>query len=94
MESAPAPAPAPAQSASNGYTLTEVARHNDATSCWTAIAGSVYDVTAFIKKHPGGEKRILNLCGKDGTTTFTDQHAGQSRPENTLASYRIGALIE
>src|ERR1700733_8583211 len=50
-------------STSATYTLAEVAEHNSATSCWTAINGGVYDVTTWINQHPGGPEHILALCG-------------------------------
>ena len=78
--------------ASTTYTLAQVGTHKDATSCWTAINGLVYDVTAFIDKHPGGDKNILKTCGIDATTLFTNQHGGQEGPEMTLATFQIGIL--
>lgn len=75
-----------------GYTLAEVAAHGDATSCWSAINGNVYDLTKWIAQHPGGEGAILSICGKDGSTAFNNQHGGQSRPESILSNYIIGAL--
>ena len=30
------------------YTLSEVAAHHDASSCWMVIRDKVYDVTSFI----------------------------------------------
>ncbi len=74
------------------YTMAEVVTHNGSSSCWTVVRGAVYDVTAFIEFHPGGPERILSLCGRDGTADFTDEHSGDKRPENTLASFKIGEL--
>lgn len=74
------------------YTIATVATHNSKSSCWTIINGNVYDVTSFITQHPGGEKRILSICGIDGASAFTGQHGGQSRPENTLAKFLLGPL--
>jgi len=85
--------PEPEAPKPSGYTMAEVSAHADATSCWTVINGSVYDLTAWITKHPGGKKAILGLCGKDGTQAFMGQHGGQEDPERELASFRIGALI-
>lgn len=76
------------------YTMTEVATHNSRESCYTVISGSVYDVTAWISKHPGGQFAILGLCGKDGTDAFTGKHGGQARPESELASFKIGTLVQ
>ncbi|WKZ28603.1 MAG: cytochrome b5-like heme/steroid binding domain-containing protein [Patescibacteria group bacterium] len=74
------------------YTMAEVAAHAGAASCWSAINGSVYDLTSWIGKHPGGESAILSLCGRDGSATFNNQHGGSALQENRLASFKIGAL--
>ena len=77
---------------SSGYTLAQVALHNDAKRCWTAINGGVYDVTTWINQHPGGPEAILSICGIDGSVAFNDQHGGQRRPANELAGFKIGNL--
>lgn len=75
-------------------TMVEVAKHSSKDSCYTVISGSVYDVTPWIGKHPGGEDAILSLCGKDGTAGFTDQHSGQRKPTNMLANFKVGELAK
>lgn len=74
------------------YTMAEVAQHASADSCWTAVDGGVYDVTAWIGQHPGGRDRILGLCGKDGTAAFTTQHGSSQRVAGVIAGFRIGDL--
>jgi cytochrome b involved in lipid metabolism len=74
------------------YTMADVSSHGSASSCWTTINGSVYDVTSWINQHPGGAEAILSLCGKDGTAAFTGQHNGDRRPAAELASFKIGTL--
>lgn len=74
------------------YTLADVAKHNSGTSCWTAINGSVYDVTSWVNQHPGGPDAILSLCGTDGSTAFNGQHGGQAQPAQELATFKIGSL--
>lgn len=64
-------------SKSNSYTLADVAKHGTASSCWTAIDGNVYDVTDWITRHPGGQRPILGLCGKDGSSAFDNQHGAE-----------------
>lgn len=76
-----------------GYTLSQVAEHADASSCWTAVDNKVYDLTPFIKKHPGGASNIMKICGKDGTAAFSKKHGGDQKPENTLDGFYIGLLI-
>ena len=78
----------------SGIKITEVANHADSNSCWSAIDGSVYDLTDWIGKHPGGATVIKAICGKDGSASFNGQHAGQKRPADFLASYKIGELAK
>jgi hypothetical protein len=75
------------------YTMAQIAAHNSASSCYTAINGSAYDLTPFIGQHPGGSV-ILSLCGIDGTAGFEAQHGGQRRPESELASLKIGTIVK
>lgn len=89
----PTPTPEPAPKPS-GYTMADVALHASKSSCWTAINGSVYDITSYIPRHPGGERNVLKICGKDGTSLFEGQHGGDSKPEAKLASFRIAALVQ
>jgi cytochrome b involved in lipid metabolism len=77
---------------STEYTLTQVATHNKKTDCWTTINGGVYNVTSWIDEHPGGADAIISLCGIDGSSAFVDQHSGQKRPANELATFKIGNL--
>ena len=88
------PEPSPtAEETFQGYTLSEVSQRDSAAECWVAIDGGVYDLTQWIRSHPGGSGAILNLCGKDGTASFTSQHGGQSRPSSTLDGYYLAPLI-
>lgn len=94
QEQSPEPEPSPtAGETFQGYTLAEVSERNSAVECWVAIDGGVYDLTEWIRSHPGGSGAILNLCGKDGTTSFTSQHGGQARPSSTLDGYYLAPLI-
>ena len=76
------------------YTLAEIAKHPNASSCYTAVRGTVYDLTNFITEHPGGAANILKICGKDGTSAFTRKHAGRPEPEQELAGHEIGKLAQ
>lgn len=86
------PAVTPTKPKVAGYAMSDIATHATASSCWTAVNGSVYDVTSWINKHPGGAQAILGMCGKDASSAFDNQHGGQSRPEAELASFKIGIL--
>ena len=94
----PTPAPTPAASTPApaptkvGYTMTQVRTHDSASSCWSVIDGSVYNLTKWINSHPGGAAVIVGLCGRDGTSSFNSRHGGQSSPKSTLTSYLLGPL--
>lgn len=72
------------------YTLAEVQAQAAAGKCWTIISGKVYDLSAWISKHPGGESAIKSLCGINGTAKFMAMHGGAAKPEAVLANYYIG----
>lgn len=76
------------------FTFAQIAEHATATSCWSAVNGSVYDLTKWIPLHPGGEAKIKAMCGKDGSAAFTGKHGGQEKPEAVLATYKIGELAQ
>ena len=90
--SSPSLPPTKPPSSPTAYTLAQVATHDSAASCWSAINGKVYDLTSWINQHPGGPQAILSICGVDGSSAFNDQHGGQSRPANELAGFAIGTL--
>lgn len=81
------PAPAPGT-----YSMTDIRQHGTTSSCWSAINGSVYDLTDWINRHPGGSSVIVALCGVDGSAAYNGQHGGQQRPQYYLALFKIGAL--
>lgn len=83
--------PTPAQS---GIALSEVAKHNSKASCWSAINGSVYDLTSWIPNHPGGEQAILSLCGKDGSAGYNRKHGKEARPARILGGFKVGVFIQ
>ncbi len=76
------------------FTLTQVATHNTEADCYSAINGKVYDLTAWINKHPGGDRAILSICGKDGSAAFDGEHGGESRPEKILLGFEVGTLTQ
>lgn len=74
------------------YTMAQVAQHVDATSCYSVIRGSVYDLTMWVNMHPGGKKAILSLCGIDGTAKFNMKHGDDGKPNTALTRFKIGIL--
>lgn len=74
------------------YTLAEVQAHASKESCYTVVAGGVYDITAYIPHHPGGERDIMKVCGTDGSALFTRKHGANDEAQAQLASMQIGVL--
>lgn len=79
---------------SGPITKTEVAKHASENDCWTIINGSVYDITSYIPRHPGG-KNILSACGTDGTNLFNGEQEGQlGGKENHRGNAGISRMLE
>lgn len=73
------------------YSMAEVAEHCGPDSCWLVLWDMVFDVTPFLKEHPGSEELLLEHAGKDATTVFSE--VGHSRDAKMmLAKYNIGIL--
>jgi cytochrome b involved in lipid metabolism len=74
------------------YKMSTVKKHNKKTDCWAVVGKNVYKLTAFIKKHPGGSKRIIAICGTNATTAFRKQHGTVGKANTVLKKYKIGVL--
>lgn len=75
------------------YKQSEVAERNgkNGAPVWIIYKGNVYDVTDFVKDHPGGAELILEKAGKDATKAFNG--AGHSSDAvNDLKKYKIGEV--
>ncbi|XP_025282135.2 cytochrome b5 type B [Canis lupus baileyi] len=71
------------------YRLEEVAKRNSLKEIWLVIHGRVYDVTDFLKEHPGGEEVLLEQAGADASESFEDVgHSSDAR--EMLKQYYIG----
>lgn len=69
----------------------EVAKHRTAQDCWVIIDGQVYDVTVFLRTHPGGSGAILPFAGRDITRASYSAHSYVNF-RRTLARWHKGAL--
>lgn len=89
---------APAAAASpqdRRISLAEVAEHDGAQSCWLAIAGNVYDVTAYVDRHPAPPAVLLDWCGREATEAMRTKGYGRDHSKSAWASLeamRIGRL--
>ena len=72
------------------FTMTEVARHSTANSCYLVINNNVYDVSSYIDSHPGGREAITSRCGQEVSGIFAQIHS--NRAWDLLAAYKIGSV--
>ncbi|RFU24447.1 hypothetical protein B7463_g11895, partial [Scytalidium lignicola] len=71
------------------YTVNDVAAHKDRDNLWVIIHGKVYDVTKYVRDHPGGQDVLLEVAGTDATAAYED--AGHSEDANeVLEGYLVG----
>ncbi|TYJ54664.1 hypothetical protein B9479_004698 [Cryptococcus floricola] len=62
------------------YTLETLAEHNDRESLWMLLHDKVYDITAFMDEHPGGDEVLVEEAGRDATEAFEDVgHSDEAR---------------
>ncbi|CAF1047018.1 unnamed protein product [Rotaria sp. Silwood1] len=74
------------------YTLKDVSAHCTEDDCWMVIKDLVYNVTDFMREHPGGSDIMLEYAGTDATMAFAD------KPHSLdawmiLEKYIVGELI-
>ncbi|OMJ78679.1 hypothetical protein SteCoe_21440 [Stentor coeruleus] len=66
----------------------EIGKHSKRKDCWIVINGKVYEITEFIKRHPGGDI-IMKSAGKDATLVFNKHHPWVF-PETAIRGMCIG----
>lgn len=75
------------------FTEREVALHRTEGSCWVLLGTRVYDVTAFLRMHPGGEALIRRRSGRDVSGELEGPpHRHSENARRWLEQYYIGEL--
>ena len=81
----------------NSYTIEEIQKHNKEDDLWTYYKGNVYDITKFVKHHPGG-RLILNAGGKSLEQVWENfnvkWHNKDPEVQSNLEKYKIGKIKE
>ncbi|KIJ15906.1 nitrate reductase [Paxillus involutus ATCC 200175] len=72
-------------------TLEEL-KNQDRHKPWFVVNGEVYDGTAFLNEHPGGEDSILLVAGEDASEDFFTIHSAEGKAR--LAEFHIGTLSD
>uniref|UniRef100_A0A8C9SRM3 Fatty acid 2-hydroxylase n=1 Tax=Scleropages formosus TaxID=113540 RepID=A0A8C9SRM3_SCLFO len=75
------------------FSPAEVARHRTKESCWVLVGERVYDVTGFLRMHPGGEALILRRSGTDVSAELEGPpHRHSENARRWMEQYYIGEL--
>ncbi|KAG1938230.1 fatty acid 2-hydroxylase [Pimephales promelas] len=75
------------------FSEKEVAKHCTKDSCWVLLGTRVYDVTGFLRMHPGGEALILRRSGKDISREIEGPpHRHSENARRWMEQYYIGEL--
>jgi cytochrome b involved in lipid metabolism len=56
-------------------TPSQLKTHNTREDAWSAFNGKVYDITPYLRFHPGGVQELMRVAGRDGTRLFMLTHS-------------------
>ncbi|BCR91640.1 putative cytochrome b5 reductase [Aspergillus chevalieri] len=73
------------------YTIKDLASHKSRDDLWIAIHGKVYNITPYIRDHPGGPDVLLDTAGTDATEAY-DEVGHSEDADEILQTYYIGTL--
>ncbi|XP_004240093.1 delta(8)-fatty-acid desaturase-like [Solanum lycopersicum] len=59
-------------------TAEELKKHDKPDDLWISIQGKCYNVTDWVKEHPGGDIPIRSLAGQEATDAFIAFHPGSA----------------
>ncbi|KAH8807934.1 delta-5 desaturase [Xylogone sp. PMI_703] len=75
-----------------GYTTKELRESVKNGKCLVAVRGYVYDLSGFVRFHPGGASRLNMAAGRDVTVVFETTH--DESAFKVLSKYRVGQLLD
>lgn len=52
----------------------EVKQHSSVDDAWLVLHGKVYNITPYLRFHPGGADILLKAAGRDATSLFNKYH--------------------
>ncbi|CAJ1946693.1 unnamed protein product [Sphenostylis stenocarpa] len=73
--------------------MDEVRKHQTEGQMWTVLKGRVYNISPYMKFHPGGVDMLMKAVGKDCTSLFNKYHAWVNA-EFLLEKCVVGTLDE
>lgn len=75
------------------YTWEEVQKHRNRNDQWLVVNRKVYNISQWVKRHPGGSRVIGHYAGEDATEVFAAFHPDQKFVQKFLKPLLIGELV-
>lgn len=73
--------------------VSEIVRHNDDDhGYWFIVDGRVYDLTEYLRLHPGGMHILQGYAGMDATDGYARAHHARTEIDATREMYAIGVV--
>ncbi|XP_026975087.1 fatty acid 2-hydroxylase [Sagmatias obliquidens] len=89
----PSPAMAPAPPPAASFSPAEVQRRLAAGACWVRCGVRLYDLTGFVRHHPGGEQLLWARAGQDVSADLDGPpHRHSDNARRWLEQYYVGDL--
>ncbi|KAK9454872.1 hypothetical protein V1511DRAFT_501218 [Dipodascopsis uninucleata] len=82
----------PGQAPNIRVSLEELKMHSSPEDAWTALGGKVYNITPYLRYHPGGQAELMRCAGRDGTDLFNLTHMWVNY-DRMLSNCLIGYLM-
>ncbi|MBB6682428.1 fatty acid desaturase, partial [Aequorivita sp. 609] len=76
----------------SAYTWEEVQKHTKYGDQWIVVERKVYNVSQWVKKHPGGLRILGHYAGEDATEAFTAFHPDLQLVRKYMKPLLIGEL--
>ncbi|XP_062403030.1 acyl-CoA 6-desaturase [Sardina pilchardus] len=74
------------------FTWEEVQKHSRRGDQWLVINRKVYNISDWVKRHPGGIRVISHYAGEDATDAFVAFHPDTKFAQKYLKALQIGEL--
>lgn len=55
-------------------TQQELEKHKSRSDCWVSLDGVVYDISNYLRFHPGGSAILLSVAGREAGREFRQHH--------------------
>lgn len=75
---------------STGSKQDQFSQHSTVSDCWILYQNKIYDITSYLPRHPGGEQKIAQFCGKPG---FEEAFLAKHGTSKVATLMKVGVLI-